>query len=167
MSLVMGLLLACDEGAVVNDKKEGGTEDADDTGDPGDDPSAFTGSYAGTIDGHANFDATYESTPYCTGALSASVMTDGSFTAEGDCEIAWGPYMGEVFAASVAGTVDAQGAVTGTASLSYTTEERSWDDATLSGTGDATARTLEATGDSQYYPLGLDPIEAFMRVTLQ
>ncbi len=160
---LVSLLAAC-ETPVVDDKKQ--TGDTDDTGaDTAASGSPYAGSYAGTIDGHAAFEADWETAPYCSGSVSVTVARGGELGGDGDCTILWGPYTGYDFAVTLGGTVDATGTVSIDSSLVDAEAEHPWDDTTLAGA--FTEGVLSAEADTLYYPVGLDPIDAFIRVTAQ
>ena len=161
-------LAACAEPAITTKDDGGGgndTEDSD-TGDTGAELSPFTGSWSGIVDGYAAFQG-YEGQPYCEGDVSGAALTTGELEVTGTCIILYGPYTDDEFSVSITGTVNNDGSGTLNASLPYATEERSWDEATLTVTADATARTINATGETMYNPAGLDPIAATITVALE
>lgn len=155
------LLVACEPAS--DDKDTSGT---DDTGEA-DEPSAFTGDWAGTISGYANFAADWETNPYCSGELEVVVLTDGSISGSGECVILWGPYMNSVFTGAISGTVGDDGALSVASTLVDEDDDHTWDDCTITGTADAAGHTGSAACDTLYHPVGLDPIDARLALTLQ
>lgn len=163
MRLLLPLcLLACEE----PDKDTAGDTASDDTGEDST-PSPYTGSWSGELSGHADFTEDWETAPYCTGVVDLTVATDGSVTGSGDCTILWGPYMGLIFVATLGGQVGDDGALSLPLTLTDAESEHPWDDCTLTGSADATAHTGSAASDTAYHPVGLDPIEAMVRLTLE
>ncbi|GDX78755.1 hypothetical protein LBMAG42_05660 [Deltaproteobacteria bacterium] len=163
----LSLLLACADSATVDGNKHGGGRDSggDDTGE--DFSSPFTGAWTGTAGGYAQFYDDWETAPYCEGAVTATVAATGAITGSGECEIiAESPYQGELFDVTLSGQVTATGELALDVTISEETESHGFGDTAAVGTGDATAKTLSAEGDTMYYPTGLDAILAFVRVEL-
>lgn len=162
-ALVAAALLACNGSAVLEGKETDDLADADDTDDVA---SPFAGDWTGALDGHAAFSEDWESAPYCSGTLSVEVSPAGNVSGSGDCVILWGPYVDLVFDVDFSGTIATDGTVDIETVFGEPRQEHVWDDVTLAGTADADARSGEAEGDTLYYPSGMEPIEAFARVTL-
>jgi|GEM_PF-4245412 len=123
------------------------------------DAHPYAGAWTGSVNGYANFDASWETEPYCTGELYANVDNDGVFTGNGSCTITWGPAEGEVFDAEVTGEVDLEGAFSLRIELLFDTEERSWQATSVSGTTDGT--NISARGLTLYFPSTGGDLEAY------
>ncbi len=143
MSLMFALL-ACGSGKI--DVGDSASEDR-------------SGSWSGVVEGFAAFEDGWEDEPYCAGDLHAEADAGGSIRGSGSCVILWGPYIDEVFDASLSGSVGADGAFSVELGLEYATEERSWERATITGELDP---GLSGQGDSSYSPAGLEPIEGLL-----
>lgn len=162
----LSLLLGCDDSATVDGNKNSGRDSGgDDTGE--DFSSPFTGAWTGTAGGYAQFYDDWETAPYCEGAVTATVEATGAITGSGECEIiAESPYQGELFDVLLSGQVTGTGELALDVTISEETDSHGFGDTAAAGTGDATAKTLSAEGDTMYYPAGLDAILAFVRVEL-
>ena len=163
--LGLGFLLACDPSTTVTDKVAATDTAPEDTGEAPFE-SAFAGGWSGTVSGFAQFNADWETAPYCSGELTATVAATGDITASGTCVILFGPYTDLAFDVSAAGVVTSAGEAGLDVLISEPTDAHVWDDGALSGTGDAAAGTMELQGDAQYYPTGMDPIAGFEVVSL-
>lgn len=147
-------------------------EEDTDTGE-GDDLSPFTGSWSGSVLGYANIGTVDDWTTeaYCEGEIDAEVLTTGEISGTGDCIIVRDQYAGKYFTSTLAGTVSAEGAFSATLSLADgepdDNEDRYWEEATLAGTGDATAHILVGEADTIYHSAGAGDPEARVAVGLE
>lgn len=172
---------ACGDGGIKLEGGPTGATDSAPTGTPTGSPtdslptgtgptattSAFAGDWSGAIDGHADFGGDWETAPYCSGTIPATVSAEGDLSGTGTCVILWGMYEGLVFDVSANGPVAADGAASIHIEMTEPTDEHGWDAATVDADGDATTHAIIGRGDTRYHPTGLDPIDAFFRLTLR
>ena len=159
---MIGLLwLACTGDAIkLEDTDTGSVKESLPESQPDSEPqpSPYAGDWSGTIMGFASFDPNWEANPYCSGEVSVTIAEDGEISGAGDCIILWGPYTGDFFTGSYTGSIGEDGSFAITLTLTDPEEAHGWDPAEIAGTSDGT--TISGVGDSQYAPVGLDPIEA-------
>lgn len=159
------LLAGCESAATVDDGRSGAKDDTAGGGDTSAEVSPWSGDWSGTTTGFAAFDGTdWEVDPYCEGDVVITVADDGAASGTGTCTILWGPYVDLEMDVTAAGTFSPAGVVALTVGISDPESERGFDEVALEGKVDATAHTLTLSEYTMYTPVGLDPIDASVRV---
>lgn len=125
--------------------------------------TSLEGDWRGPLRGYAPFEDDWETSPYCEGVGQGEIDAQGALSGTGYCTILWGPAEGATFAAAFTGTTG--GLVSSIdLTLTFDTDERSWDPATL--TGLAVPDEVSGDAESTYHPSTGDDLAGRLELVL-